>query len=189
MALHPKYPKLFSPLDLGFTQLRNRALLGSMPTGLEEVEGGFERLAAYFAERARGGVGMMITGGISPNEEGSMGSQMSTPEHAEGHRQVTEAVHAVDPDIKICMQILHAGPLAHTPTMVAPTAVASRLSRMTPNELDEAGVQKQIDDHVNCAKMAKLAGYDGVEIIGSAGYLLSTFLVEKNQSARRSVGR
>jgi len=179
MALHPKYPKLFSPLDLGFTQLKNRALMGSMHTGLEEVEGGFERLAAYFAERARGGVGMMITGGISPNEEGSMGSEMSTLEHAEGHRQVTEAVHAVDPDIKICMQILHAGPLAHTPTMVAPTAVASRLSRMTPNELDEAGVQKQIDDHVNCAKMAKLAGYDGVEIIGSAGYLLSTFLVEK----------
>ncbi len=179
MALHPKYPKLFSPLDLGFTQLKNRALMGSMHTGLEEVEGGFERLAAYFAERARGGVGMMITGGISPNEEGSMGSEMSTLEHAEGHRQVTEAVHAVDPDIKICMQILHAGPLAHTPTMVAPTAVASRLSRITPIELDEAGVQKQIDDHVNCAKMAKLAGYDGVEIIGSAGYLLSTFLVEK----------
>jgi len=179
MALHPKYPKLFSPLDLGFTQLKNRALMGSMHTALEEVDGGFERLAAYFAERARGGVGMMITGGISPNEEGSMGSEMSTPEHAEGHRQVTDAVHAVDPDIKICMQILHAGPLAHTPTMVAPSAVPSRLSRMVPNELDEAGVQKQINDHVNCAKMAKLAGYDGVEIIGSAGYLLSTFLVEK----------
>jgi len=179
MAVHAKYPKLFSPLDLGFTQLKNRALMGSMHTALEEVEGGFERLAAYFAERARGGVGMMITGGISPNEEGSMGSEMSTPEHAEGHRQVTDAVHAVDPDIKICMQILHAGPLAHRPTMVAPSAVPSRLSRMVPNELDEAGVQKQINDHVNCAKMAKLAGYDGVEIIGSAGYLLSTFLVEK----------
>ena len=179
MALHPKYPNLFTPLDLGFTQLKNRALMGSMHTALEEVDGGFERLAAYFAERARGGVGMMITGGISPNEEGSMGSEMSTPEHAEGHRQVTDAVHAVDPDIKICMQILHAGPLAHTPTMVAPSAVPSRLSRMVPNELDEADVQKQINDHVNCAKMAKLAGYDGVEIIGSAGYLLSTFLVEK----------
>jgi 2,4-dienoyl-CoA reductase (NADPH2) len=179
MAVHAKYPKLFSPLDLGFTQLKNRALMGSMHTALEEVEGGFERLAAYFAERARGGVGMMITGGISPNEEGSMGSEMSTPEHAEGHRQVTDAVHAVDPDIKMCMQILHAGPLAHRPTMVAPSAVPSRLSRMVPNELDEAGVQKQINDHVNCAKMAKLAGYDGVEIIGSAGYLLSTFLVEK----------
>ncbi len=179
MPLHPKYPKLFTPLDLGFTQLKNRALMGSMHTALEEAEGGFERLAAYFAERARGGVGMMITGGISPNEEGSMGSQMSTPEHAAGHRQVTDAVHAVDADIKICMQILHAGPLAHTPTLVGPSAVPSRLSRLMPNELDEAGVQKQINDHVNCAKMAKLAGYDGVEIIGSAGYLLSTFLVEK----------
>jgi 2,4-dienoyl-CoA reductase (NADPH2) len=164
---------------LGFTQLKNRVIMGSMHTALEEVEGGFERLAVYFAERAKGGVGMMITGGISPNEEGSMGSEMSTPEHAIGHRQVTEAVHAVDSGIKICMQILHAGPLAHTPTMVGPSAVPSRLSRMVPNELDEAGVQKQIDDHVNCAKMAKLAGYDGVEIIGSAGYLLSTFLVEK----------
>ncbi|MDB4352527.1 NADPH-dependent 2,4-dienoyl-CoA reductase [Porticoccaceae bacterium] len=188
MALHRKYPKLFSPLDLGFTQLKNRALMGSMHTALEEVEGGFERLAAYFAERARGGVGMMITGGISPNEEGSMGSQMSTPEHAEGHRQVTAAVHAVDPEIKICMQILHAGPLAHTPTMVGPSAVPSRLSRMMPNELDEAGVQKQINDHVNCAKLAKLAGYDGVEIIGSAGYLLSTFLVEKTNQRQDQWG-
>ena len=188
MALHRKYPKLFSPLDLGFTQLKNRALMGSMHTALEEVEGGFERLAAYFAERARGGVGMMITGGISPNEEGSMGSQMSTPEHAEGHRQVTAAVHAVDPEIKICMQILHAGPLAHTPTMVGPSAVPSRLSRMIPNELDEAGVQKQINDHVNCAKLAKLAGYDGVEIIGSAGYLLSTFLVEKTNQRQDQWG-
>lgn len=188
MALHGKYPKLFSPLDLGFTQLKNRALMGSMHTGLEEVEGGFERLAAYFAERARGGVGMMITGGISPNEEGSMGSQMSTLEHAEGHRQVTAAVHAVDPEIKICMQILHAGPLAHTPTMVGPSAVPSRLSRMMPNELDEVGVQKQINDHVNCAKLAKLAGYDGVEIIGSAGYLLSTFLVEKTNQRQDQWG-
>ena len=188
MALHRKYPKLFSPLDLGFTQLKNRALMGSMQTALEEVEGGFERLAAYFAERVRGGVGMMITGGISPNEEGSMGSQMSTPEHAEGHRQVTAAVHAVDPEIKICMQILHAGPLAHTPTMVGPSAVPSRLSRMMPNELDEAGVQKQINDHVNCAKLAKLVGYDGVEIIGSAGYLLSTFLVEKTNQRQDQWG-
>lgn len=176
---HPVYPHLFTPLDLGFTQLKNRALMGSMHTGLEEVEGGFERLAAYFAERARGGVGMMITGGISPNEEGGMGSEMSTPEHAADHRQITEAVHAVDPDIKICMQILHAGPLAETPKLVGPSAVRSRLSPLVPNELDEAGMQKQINDHVQCAKMAKLAGYDGVEIIGSAGYLLSTFLVEK----------
>ena len=176
---HNKYPLLFTPLDLGFTQLKNRVLMGSMHTGLEEVEGGFERLAAYFVERARGGVGMIITGGISPNEEGGMGSEMSMPEHASDHRQVTEAVHAVDPNIKICMQILHAGPLAETSKLVGPSAVRSRLSPLVPNELDEAGVQKQINDHVNCAKMAKLAGYDGVEIIGSAGYLLSTFLVEK----------
>ena len=179
VPIHNKYPLLFTPLDLGFTQLKNRALMGSMHTGLEEVEGGFERLAAYFAERARGGVGMIITGGISPNEEGGMGSEMSTPEHASDHRQVTEAVHAVDPDIKICMQILHAGPLAETSKLVGPSAVRSRLSPLVPNELDETGVQKQINDHVNCAKMAQLAGYDGVEIIGSAGYLLSTFLVEK----------
>jgi 2,4-dienoyl-CoA reductase (NADPH2) len=153
--------------------------MGSMHTGLEEAENGFPRLAEYFAERARGGVGMMITGGISPNVEGGWGAKLSTPEEAEDHRLVTNAVHAVDPDIKICMQILHAGPLAHTPACVAPSAIPSRIARMVPNELDEEGVQKQIDDHVQCAKMAQLAGYDGVEIIGSAGYLLSTFLVEK----------
>ena len=179
MTKHSVYPNLFSPLDLGFTSIKNRVLMGSMHTGLEEAENGFPRLAEYFAERARGGVGMMITGGISPNVEGGWGAKLSTPEEAEDHRLVTNAVHAVDPDIKICMQILHAGPLAHTPACVAPSAIPSRIARMVPNELDEEGVQKQIDDHVQCAKMAQLAGYDGVEIIGSAGYLLSTFLVEK----------
>lgn len=179
MTKHNKYPNLFSPLDLGFTSIKNRVLMGSMHTGLEEAENGFTRLAAYFAERARGGVGMMITGGISPNMEGGFGAKLSTPEEAEDHRLVTKAVHDVDPEIKICMQILHAGPLAGTPRCVAPSAIPSRISRIVPIGLDEAGVQKQIDDHVQCAKMAQLAGYDGVEIIGSAGYLLSTFLVEK----------
>ena len=179
MTKHAVYPNLFSPLDLGFTSIKNRVLMGSMHTGLEEADNGFPRLAEYFAERARGGVGMMITGGISPNMEGGFGAKLSTPEEAEDHRLVTTAVHAVDPDIKICMQILHAGPLAGTPACVAPSAIPSRIARMVPNELDEAGVQKQIDDHVQCTKMAQLAGYDGVEIIGSAGYLLSTFLVEK----------
>ena len=179
MTKHSVYPNLFSPLDLGFTSIKNRVLMGSMHTGLEEADDGFPRLAEYFAERARGGVGMMITGGISPNMEGGFGAKLSTPEEAEDHRLVTNAVHAVDPDIKICMQILHAGPLAGTPTCVAPSAIPSRIARMVPNELDEEGVQKQIDDHVQCTKMAQLAGYDGVEIIGSAGYLLSTFLVEK----------
>ncbi|MDG0969344.1 MAG: NADPH-dependent 2,4-dienoyl-CoA reductase [Porticoccaceae bacterium] len=179
MKQHAVYPNLFSPLDLGFTSIKNRVLMGSMHTGLEEANDGFPRLAEYFAERARGGVGMMITGGISPNMEGGFGAKLSTPEEAKDHRLVTSAVHAVDPDIKICMQILHAGPLAGTPSCVAPSAIPSRIARMVPNELDEAGVEKQIDDHVQCTKMAQLAGYDGVEIIGSAGYLLSTFLVEK----------
>ena len=115
-SVHDKYPRLFAPLDLGFTQLKNRALMGSMHTGLEEVEGGFERLAAYFAERARGG----------------MGSEMSAPEHAQEHRQVTDALHAVDPDTKVCMQVLQ----AHTPNLLGPPAVCNRMSKRVPNELD-----------------------------------------------------
>ena len=138
------------------------------------------RQAAYFAERARGGVGMIITGGIIPNAEaGGSGSKLSTPAEAAQHRIVTEAVHAADPDVKICMQILHTGPLAYTPAAVAPSPVKSRIGPFVPNELDDEGIEKQLNDFANCAAMAKLAGYDGVEIIGSAGYLLSAFLVEK----------
>ncbi|MBC7506545.1 MAG: NADPH-dependent 2,4-dienoyl-CoA reductase, partial [Sandarakinorhabdus sp.] len=174
-----RYPHVFQPLDLGFTRLKNRILMGSMHTGLEEAEGGFVRQAAYYAERARGGVGMIITGGIFPNHEGGGGTKLSTPEEAADHRIVTEAVHAADPDVKICMQILHTGPLAGTPQAVAPSAVQSRIGRFVPNELDEDGIEKQLGDFANCAAMAKLASYDGVEVIGSAGYLLSTFLVEK----------
>jgi 2,4-dienoyl-CoA reductase (NADPH2) len=186
MSALEKYPNLFSPLDLGFTRLKNRALMGSMHTGLEELEDGFERMAPYFAERARGGVGMIITGGISPNLEGGMGAKLSTSEEAAKHRLVTEAVHAADPDVKICMQILHMGPLARNPASVAPSAIRSRISANTPNELDEAGIEKQIADMVNCAEKAQEAGYDGIEMIGSAGYLVSTFLVEKtNQRTDR----
>ncbi|MFT5573053.1 MAG: 2,4-dienoyl-CoA reductase (NADPH2) [Cryomorphaceae bacterium] len=175
-----KYPHIFSPLKLAHTTLKNRVLMGSMHTGLEEAENGFERMAAFFAERARGGVGMIITGGFGPNDEGSStGAFLATPEVAAKHSIVTSAVHAVDPEVKICMQILHEGPLAGHEKLVAPSAVKSRISRFTPNELDEQGVEKQISDFVNCAMMAKQAGYDGVEIIGSAGYLVSTFLVEK----------
>lgn len=174
-----RYPHLFSPLDLGFTTIKNRAIMGSMHTGLEESEDGFERMAAYFAERARGGVGMIITGGISPNEEGGYGAKLATAEEADQHRIVTEAVHAVDPEVKICMQILHAGPLAGSEKAVAPSAVKPRISPLTPTALDEAGIEKQLVDFANCASRAQEAGYDGVEIIGSAGYLLSTFLVEK----------
>jgi 2,4-dienoyl-CoA reductase (NADPH2) len=174
-----RYPHVFRPLDLGFTQLKNRILMGSMHTGLEDIPGGFVRQAAYFAERARGGVGMIITGGIMPNFEAGGGTKLSTPEEAADHRIVTEAVHAADPDVKICMQILHTGPLAGTPECVAPSAIRSRIGRFVPNELDEEGIEKQLNDFANCAAMAQLAGYDGVEVIGSAGYLLSTFLVEK----------
>ncbi len=179
MAGSARYPLLFSPLDLGFTRLKNRALMGSMHTGLEEAVDGFERQAAFFAERARGGVGMIITGGIPPNREAGGGAKLSTPEEAEQHRIVTRAVHAADPDVKICMQILHSGPLARTPDCVAPSAIRSRIGAFTPNELDEAGIEKQLIDFANCAALARTAGYDGVEIIGSAGYLLSAFLVEK----------
>ena len=176
---HARYPHLFSPLDLGFTRLKNRALMGSMHTGLEEAENGFERQAVFFAERARNGVGMIITGGIPPNLEAGRGSKLSTPEEAAQHRQITEAVHAADPEVKICLQILHTGPLARTPDCVAPSAIKSRIGAFVPRELDEAGIEKQIADFANCAAMAQKAGYDGVEIIGSAGYLISTFLVEK----------
>jgi 2,4-dienoyl-CoA reductase (NADPH2) len=175
-----KYPKLLEPLDLGFTTIKNRSIMGSMHTGLEEMEGGFERMAAYFAERAANGIGMIITGGIFPNAESSRGgATMSNDEEAAKHRLVTDAVHAADPDVKICMQILHPGPLAGTKDAVAPSAVKSRIGYYVPTALDAEGIQKQIGDHVRCAVMAQKAGYDGVEIIGSAGYLISTFLVEK----------
>jgi 2,4-dienoyl-CoA reductase (NADPH2) len=179
MSAIEKYPHLLAPLDLGFTQIKNRALMGSMHTGLEEIENGFERMAAYFAERARGGVGMIITGGISPNLEGGNGAKLSTAEEVEEHRLVTNAVHDADPDVKICMQILHMGPLARNEHPVAPTGIRSRIARHTPAELTSEGIEKQISDIVNCAVCAQKAGYDGVEVIGSAGYLLSTFLVEK----------
>lgn len=182
-----KYPRLFAPLDIGPARLKNRAVMGSMHTGLEEQENGFERLAVYYAERARGGVGMIVTGGISPNAEGGMGSKLSNSGEVAQHRLITEAVHAADASVKICMQILHAGPLAN-PAPVAPSPVKSRIARETPRELDEAGIEKQLSDFANCARLAIEAGYDGVEIISSAGYLLSAFLVEKTNRRTDSWG-
>ena len=180
MPAHSRYPLLFSPLDIGVTTLKNRALMGSMHTGLEEAENGFAKQAAFFAERAKNGVGMIITGGIPPNfEGGGRGSKLSEPHEVAEHRLVTEAVHAADPDVKICMQILHTGPLAKTSECVAPSAVKSRIGAYMPNALTAEGIEKQLRDFANCAALAKEAGYDGVEIIGSAGYLISTFLVEK----------
>ncbi len=183
-----RYPKLFSPLELDHTTIKNRILMGSMHTGLEEAENGFERMAAYFAERAAGGVGMIITGGISPNSEGGMGTKLSTAEEATQHKMVTDAVHAAAPDAKICMQILHTGPLAGHEGCVAPSPVRSPIARHVPHELDAEGIEKQLNDFANCAARAKEAGYDGVEIIGSAGYLLSTFLVEKTNQRTDEYG-
>lgn len=172
------YPHLLAPLDLGFTTLRNRTLMGSMHTGLEERPGGFERMAAYFAERARGGVGLIVTGGIAPNDEGGVYSgaaKLTTGEEAEKHRVVTEAVHAAGG--KICLQILHAGRYAYSPRLVAPSALQAPINPFKPKELDEAGIEKQIADFVTCARLARQAGYDGVEIMGSEGYFINQFLV------------
>ncbi|MCQ4233178.1 NADPH-dependent 2,4-dienoyl-CoA reductase [Pseudomonas stutzeri] len=172
------YPHLLAPLDLGFTTLRNRTLMGSMHTGLEEMPNGFQRMAAFFAERARGGVGLIVTGGVGPNEEGSVragAAKLSTAEEAEEHKIVTQAVHEAGG--KICMQILHAGRYAYSPKLVAPSAIQAPINPFTPRELDEEGVEKQIQDFVNCARLAQQAGYDGVEIMGSEGYFINQFLV------------
>lgn len=174
-AVH--YPHLMAPLDLGFTTLRNRSLMGSMHTGLEEKPGGFERMAAYFSERAKGGVGLIVTGGIAPNEEGGVYSgaaKLTTAEEAEKHVVVTQAVH--DAGGKICLQILHAGRYAYSPKQVAPSAIQAPINPFTPKALDEAGIEKQICDFVTCAKLARSAGYDGVEIMGSEGYFINQFL-------------
>jgi len=171
------YPNLMAPLDLGFTTLRNRSLMGSMHPGLEEQPGGFDRMAAYFAERARGGVGLMVTGGIAPNDEGGVYSgaaKLSTAEEAEKHVVVTRAVHEAGG--KICLQILHAGRYAYSPRQVAPSAIQAPINPFTPTALDEDGIEKQISDFVTCAKLAQSAGYDGVEIMGSEGYLINQFL-------------
>lgn len=171
------YPHLLAPLDLGFTTLRNRTLMGSMHTGLEERPGGFERMATYFAERAHGGVGLMVTGGIAPNEEGGVydgAAKLTNAEEAEHHRIVTRAVHEAGG--KICLQILHAGRYAYSRKQVAPSAIQAPINPFMPRELDEEGIEKQIADFVNCSALARSAGYDGVEIMGSEGYFINQFL-------------
>jgi len=172
------YPHLLAPLDLGFTTLRNRTLMGSMHTGLEEKPNGFERMAAFFAERARGGVGLIVTGGIGPNEEGSVytgAAKLTTPEEAEQHKIVTRAVHEAGG--KIAMQILHAGRYAYSPKSVSASAVQAPINPFKPRELDEEGIEKQIQDFVTCSVLAQQAEYDGVEVMGSEGYFINQFLV------------
>ncbi len=171
------YPHLFAPLDLGFTTLKNRILMGSMHTGLEDGNQ-HERLAAYFAERARGEVGLIVTGGYAPNRAGwvkPFAGKLTTRREALKHRQVTEAVHVEGG--KIALQILHAGRYAYHPFSVAPSKVRSPITPFTPRELSSAGVEKQINAFVHCAQMAREAGYDGVEIMGSEGYFINEFLV------------
>ncbi len=176
---HPRYPHIFSPLQVGRQNLKNRIIMGSMHSGLEDVPDAAERWPAYFVERVKGGVGMIITGGITPHASGGKGAKLSEASEVPLHRTVTDAVHAADPSVKICMQILHSGPLASVDEPVGPSAVKSRIAPRAPVALDEAGIEELIAAFANCAALAREAGYDGVELIGSAGYLISTFLVEK----------
>ncbi|MFD8060080.1 FAD-dependent oxidoreductase [Streptomyces cyaneofuscatus] len=172
------YPTLLSPLDLGFTTLPNRVLMGSMHIGLEEAERGFERMAAFYAERARGGVGLIVTGGIAPSERACSfpgGAKMTTEAEAEQHREITSAVHAAGG--RIAMQILHFGRYAHHPDLVAPSALKAPISGFTPNALTDEQVEETIEEFVRAAELARLAGYDGVEIMGSEGYLINEFIV------------
>lgn len=174
------YPHLLQPLDLGFTQLKNRVLMGSMHTGLEETKNGFEKMAAYYAERARGGVGLMVTGGIPPNIQGWLtpfGSKLSTRREVRKHQIVTKAVH--DEGGKICLQILHAGRYGYHPLAVAPSSIKSPISPFKPWKLSKRGIERTIRAFVRCAALAQEAGYDGVEVMGSEGYLINEFIVSK----------
>jgi 2,4-dienoyl-CoA reductase (NADPH2) len=177
---NPHFPKLFEPLDLGFTQLKNRILMGSMHTGLEEMKDGMERMAVFFSERARGGVGLIVTGGFGPSSEAATHPHtniISSNEEALKHKTITDAVHGEDS--KICMQILHTGRYAFNPNLVAPSAVQAPINPFTPKALDNDGIEKQINDIVQLAKYAQVGGYDGVEIMGSEGYFINQFLAKR----------
>ncbi|MDQ8996456.1 NADPH-dependent 2,4-dienoyl-CoA reductase [Acinetobacter soli] len=178
MSTH--YPHLLAPLDLGFTTLKNRILMGSMHIGLEEAPGGYARMAAFYAERARGEVGLIVTGGISPNDAGrtfAHASKLDTLEEAEKHKVITQAVH--DAGGKIAMQILHTGRYSYQQEIVAPSAIQAPINPIKPQQLSSAEVWQTISDFVNCAKLAQYAGYDGVEIMGSEGYLINEFIAAR----------
>ena len=179
-SAHPHYPHLFTPLDLGFTTLKNRVLMGSMHLGLEEMPDGFERMAAFYAERARANVALIVTGGIGPNPEGAVHAHaaiLNKPEQVPQHQIITQAVHAADS--KICLQILHTGRYAYNPKLVAPSALQAPINRFVPHELTGAEIEQQIADFVNCAALAQQANYDGVEIMGSEGYFLNEFIAKR----------
>ena len=171
------YQKLLQPLDLGFTTLKNRVIMGSMHTGLEEEKQGFSKLAAFYAERAKGGVGLIITGGISPNFRGNLvpfGSQLSFWWQTSKHKEVTQAVH--QHGAKICLQLLHAGRYGYHPFSVAPSKIKSPITPFKPSQMSSRQVRSTIRDFAHSAKLAKKAGYDGVEVMGSEGYLINQFI-------------
>jgi len=181
------YPNLLSPLDLGFTTLRNRVIMGSMHTGLEDRARNTDRLAEYFAERANGGVGLIITGGYAPNRTGWLlpfASDLTSTAQARRHRTITNAVH--DAGGKILLQILHAGRYAYHPLSVSASSIKAPINPFRPRRLSSSGVQTTIDDFARCAELAREAGYDGVEIMGSEGYLINQFLAERTN--KRSDG-
>ncbi|OAZ91598.1 NADPH-dependent 2,4-dienoyl-CoA reductase [Halomonas sp. G11] len=180
MTRAPAYPHLFRPITLGHLTLPNRVLMGSMHTNLEEAPNGFERLAAFYAERTRAGVGLIVTGGIAPNAEGAVfqgANALTEASQLAEHRQVVDAVHAEGGHL--CMQILHAGRYAYSPELVAPSAIQAPINPFTPRALTSDKVEQQIADYVHCANLAQQAGYDGVEVMGSEGYLINQFICQR----------
>lgn len=183
------YPNLLAPLDLGFTTLKNRVLMGSMHTGLEEAKDGFHKMAAYFGERAAGGVGLIVTGGIAPDVFGKvqpLAAKLSNDKEVANHRIVTDEVHKKGG--KICLQILHAGRYAYSPLQVAPSRIKAPINPFKPISLPELGIKLTIRNYVRCAKKAKQAGYDGVEVMGSEGYLINQFITDRTNKRRDSWG-
>lgn len=180
MSQHNRYPNLLEPLDLGFVKVKNRTLMGSMHIGLEEEKGGMEKMAAFYSERARGGAGIIVTGGIAPNIAGwvaPFGGRMSSKRHAKKHRVITEAVHQEGG--LICMQILHTGRYGYHPFAVSASNIQSPITPFKPKALSSRKVWKTIKDYANSAKFAQMAGYDGVEIMGSEGYLINQFFCNR----------
>ncbi|MFE6486884.1 NADPH-dependent 2,4-dienoyl-CoA reductase, partial [Streptomyces sp. NPDC057757] len=172
-----RYPHLMTPLDLGFTTLPTRVLMGSMHVGLEEAERGFERMAEFYAARARGGVGLIVTGGFAPNEAGRPyegGAKLTTDAEADRHAEVTAAVHREGG--RIALQILHFGRYAYHQDLVAPSALQAPISPHVPRELSDAEIERTVEDYARAARLARRAGYDGVEIMGSEGYLINEFI-------------
>ncbi len=183
------FPHLLEPLNLGFTQLKNRVLMGSMHTGLEEEKGGFEKLAAFYKERAEGGVGLIVTGGISPNLRGRLAPhacQLSFPWQVKKHRIVTQAVHQAGG--KICMQLLHAGRYSYHPFSVAPSKLKSPITPFKPSAMSDRQIRCTIKDYAKSAKLAQLAGYDGVEVMGSEGYLINQFISARTNQRKDNWG-